>query len=247
MLKYSLGVLLAAMASSAFAAGPDFGACQSMFYQGFAPTPTSTQPGKLRALCFNGFAVLHSGQSKTPVYSAEYLTRERLISAKGGERTDKFYPEARLPAAERATLADYKNSATVHFDRGHQSPAGDMDSAEAMAQSFSLANMVPQAPAMNRGVWAKSVEKATRNYAMRATQGLYVITGPIYRAPVSAIGPGQVWVPAALFKLDYDPAKRKAWVYIVDNTDSATVTGVYSYQDLVKATGMEFLPAGAVQ
>jgi endonuclease G len=55
--------------------------------------------------------------------------------------------------------------------------------------------MVPQAPEHNRGVWARSVEAATRKYASRATGDVYVITGPVYvpsLAESPSIGHGQV-------------------------------------------------------
>jgi endonuclease G len=232
------------LSASAFAAGANgFEACAQDFYQGFAPRPTTNQPGQVRALCFDDFAVLHSGQSKTPIYAAEHLTRESLSAARGKERTNKFYAEARLPAAERATLEDYSRSG---WDRGHNAPAGDRATEAGMSQSFSLSNMNPQAPLNNRGVWAKNVEKPTRQYAMRSAEGIYVLTGPIYRGQVTTIGAGRVWVPNSLFKLVYDPAKKRAWVYVVDNTDAATVTGTYSYADLVRMTGMEYLPPGTL-
>ena len=76
-----------------------------------------------------------------------------------------------------------------------------------MAQSFTLANMVPQAPEHNRGVWAKTVESATRKYASRATGNVYVITGPVYVPSITmspGIGSSLVRVPKYLFKLVYD-------------------------------------------
>ncbi|MNL90037.1 DNA/RNA non-specific endonuclease [compost metagenome] len=58
-------------------------------------------------------------------------------------------------------------------------PAGNMASAEAMAQSFSLANMVPQNQSHNAGPWSQ-IEQATRGYAQRAQGDVYVFTGPVY-------------------------------------------------------------------
>nr|WP_255493415.1 DNA/RNA non-specific endonuclease [Polaromonas sp. H6N] len=107
---------------------------------------------------------------------AQRLNRA-LVADAGEERTEKFYAEARLRSAERATLADCQGSG---FDRGHLAPAGQMPTAQAMAQSFSLANMVPQAPKHNRSAWKTSVQAATKKYAARATGDVYVITGPVY-------------------------------------------------------------------
>lgn len=222
-------------------AAEGFEACAQNFFQGVAPQPAAGSPGKQRALCFDDFAVLHSGQSKTAIYAAEHLTPASLADA-GEERRDKFYAEARLPFDERAQLDDYRGSG---LDRGHLAAAAQRTTPAAMAQSFSLANMVPQSPANNRGTWAKSVEKATRSYVARGNE-VHVLTGPIFQAPVSTIGPGRVWVPSALFKLVYDPAKKRAWAYVVNNTDTAKVTGTVSYADLVLITGTHWLPAGAV-
>jgi endonuclease G len=74
--------------------------------------------------------------------------------------------------------------------------------AQAMAQSFSLANMVPQAAKHNGGAWANSVEQATRKYAARATGNVYIITGPVFVpniAQSSGIGAGKVKVPTYFF------------------------------------------------
>ncbi|MES2943324.1 MAG: DNA/RNA non-specific endonuclease, partial [Pseudomonadota bacterium] len=149
-----------------------FAECPQFFAEGRPPVVASGPTN--RELCFDAFAILHSGESKTPVFVAQKLNRASVKDA-GEERTNRFYAEARLRSAERATLEDYKTSG---YDRGHMAPAGDMPTPRAMAQSFSLANMIPQAPEHNRGTWAKSVEMATRKYASRAAGDVYVITGP---------------------------------------------------------------------
>jgi len=114
-----------------------------------------------------------------------------------------------------------------------------------MAQSFTLANMVPQTPEHNRGVWAKSVEAATRKYAARATGDVYVITGPVYEPSIAAspsIGIGNVRVPKFLFKLVYDESNNRAWAHWQENADATKGSKPISYSELVKRTGIEFLP-----
>ncbi|WP_186684748.1 DNA/RNA non-specific endonuclease [Pseudomonas vanderleydeniana] len=214
-----------------------FDACRDQFPGRVVPQVLNM--AKLHEICFDSFAVLSSGESKTPVYTVERLNRARLAAAKDEERTNKFYEDARLPSAERASLDDYRGSG---YDRGHMSPAADMPSPGSMAQSFSLANMVPQAPENNRGVWARRVEAATRHYVMRAQGDVYVFTGPAFEGQVKTIGRGHVWVPTHLFKLVYDPNAQRAWAYWVENKDDAAVTKPISYRELVNHIGIELLP-----
>ena len=78
-------------------------------------------------------------------------------------------------------------------------------------------------PEQNRGVWAKSVEMASRSYVKRADGDVYVITGPVYVPSIvqsPGIGPGQVRVPKYLFKLVYDQSKNRAWAYWHENADT---------------------------
>lgn len=223
-----------------------FDACPRFFAGAGIPVLPKTAPGRQRQLCFDAFAVLYSGQSKSPVYVVERLNRAQLADADGEARSNRFYEEARLPSAERARLADFKASAlhdgrALRYDRGHMAPAADMPSARAMAQSFSLSNMVPQAPANNRGPWARSIEQATRKYVLRADGDVFVFTGPAYSAPIRTLGPDQVWIPRYLYKLVFDPASGRAWAHWLENTNDARAGKPISYEELVRRTGTAFL------
>src|SRR5690606_23983173 len=147
----------------------------TQFFPGSQPPVVPSAPS-LRELCFSSFAILHNGSTKTPVFVAQRLNRHMVQQARSVERSDRFYAEARLPNAERAELSDYRGSG---YSRGHMAPAGDMHNDEAMAQSFSLANMVPQNQVQNAGAWSQ-IEQDTRKYIMRARGDVYVFTGPVY-------------------------------------------------------------------
>ena len=172
------------------------------------------------------------------MFVAERLNKAQLNDAKDEKRTNRFFADARLPGAERAQLADYKGSG---FDRGHMAPAANMPTAQAMAQSFSLANMVPQAPVNNQRSWA-GIEKATRQYVMRAKGDVYVITGPVYGSQPETVGPGKVWVPKYLYKLVYDATSERAWAHWIENNNQARAGKPISYEELVRRTGIEFFP-----
>jgi len=221
-------------ATRAPSSGAGFAECPQHFAGGVPPARPAGD--KLRELCFNSFAVLHSGSTKTPLYVAERLNRQTYEAGTKPKRGDKFYAEARLPSSERAELADYKGSG---WSRGHMAPAGDMGTPEAMAQSFSLANMVPQDRKQNGGPWAK-IEEDTRRYVMRAQGDVYVITGPVFEANPPRIGRG-VAVPSHLFKLVYDPSTGKSWAHWQENSPSATVGRPISLEEVKRRTGLNLL------
>jgi endonuclease G len=170
------------------------------------------------------------------------LDRAQLESDKAGKRTDKFFADARLPRGERAELEDYKHSG---YSRGHMAPAGNMPTVQAMAQSFSLANMVPQAPVNNQKPW-NGIEQATRKYVMRAKGDVYVLTGPVFEGTPKTIGDNRVWVPKYLYKLVYDATTGRAWAHWIENNDDARAGKPISYAELVKRTGIEFLPKARI-
>ncbi|QNK67755.1 DNA/RNA non-specific endonuclease [Variovorax sp. PAMC26660] len=217
-----------------------FSGCREFFAGGVAPS--IPQAPLQRELCYEAFAILHSGTSKTPVFVAERLARASIEDA-NEKRTNKFFADARLPRSERAELSDYKGSG---YARGHMAPAGDMSNPTAMAQSFSLANMVPQNPTQNSGAWSK-IEQDTRRYVLRAKGNVFVITGPVFGPESLIVGANRVRVPTHLFKLVYDESTGKAWAHWQPNSEDARAGRPISYGDLTQRVGMELLPGVEVR
>ena len=233
MLVRSLAACLVLIATPAWAAET----CPALFADGHAPVVVNPKlAARTVPLCFAAFAVLHSGLSRTPLYAAEHLTRASVADARGVARDDSFHEEPRLPDDARASLGDYLRSG---FDRGHLAPAGDMPSAVAQAQSFSLANIVPQDRAMNRGLWS-DIEESVRRLAIRRGS-LYVVTGAVFSGgSVRQIG-GGVLVPTQMFKALYDPARGEAGAYLARNADDRDWQAV-SIADLQTAAGIDVFP-----
>lgn len=194
---------------------------------------------RTRELCFEAFGVLHSGVSRTPLWVAEHLTRAQLLDARDEVRATKFVPEPRLPKSERAELDDYRGSG---WDRGHMAPAADMPTASAMADSFSLANVVPQARRNNQGVWA-DVERTVRREAQRRG-ALHVVTGPVFAGERLMRLNGRVLVPTQIWKAVLDPARGEAWAYLVDNADEARVE-VVPLETVEAVAGLQLFPGQA--
>ncbi|KNY19273.1 DNA/RNA non-specific endonuclease [Methylobacterium sp. ARG-1] len=211
--------------------------CPALFANGLAPVLTNSKlAARTVPLCFEAFAVLHSGVTRTPLYSAEHLTRASVAEARKVARDDAFHEETRLPEAERASLEDYVRSG---FDRGHLAPAGDMPTLSAQAESFSLANIVPQNRVLNRGLWA-DIEEGTRRLASRRGS-IFVVTGVIFSGDAVQQIKGGVLVPTQLFKALYDPASGEAGAYLARNDESRDWRAV-SIVDLTREAGIDVFP-----
>lgn len=211
--------------------------CPAFFAGGVAPDVGPALSQKVRPLCFSAYALLHSGVTRSALWSAEHLTRDNVRSARSLERQNLFHAESDLPASERAELSDYVRSG---FDRGHLAPSGNMPDEAAQAESFSLANMIPQDPDNNRNLWA-SIETAVRDHAVRSGE-LYVVTGPLYIGKDLKVLRGRVLVPTHVFKAVYDPRRQAAAAYITANGPGAEWKTV-SIKELEGLAGIDVFPA----
>jgi endonuclease G, mitochondrial len=233
MSKILAGVLLAlATAGSAWAGG-----CPAYYVDGRLPEIRNLKlASATRELCFGEFGVMHSGVTRTPLWSAEFLQAGQVAAAHTLSRENSFHAEPRLPSGQRAELSDYARSG---FDRGHMAPNGDMADRASQHDSFTLANMVPQDGDNNRHVWA-GIEGAVRTMALKEG-GLYVITGPAFLgAQLRKVG--NVIVPSHLYKVVYSPRQRAGAAWFVANQAGA-VPQVLSIPELERMIGIDLLPS----
>lgn len=81
-------------------AAEDFAACPQ-FFANARPPVVAARPA-LRTLCYDAFAILHSGESKTPVFVAEKLNRASVADA-NEKRTNRFFADATCPSQSQWT------------------------------------------------------------------------------------------------------------------------------------------------
>ena len=215
----------------------DLSQCSQSFYGGVYPEFTNPKlSNNTQALCMDGFAVMYSGVSRTPLWSAEYLDRKRLQQAKEIDREDSFHEESRLPKSMRAKLSDYSGSG---YDRGHLAPNGNMANRSQQYDSFSLANIAPQSPRNNRYIW-RNIESATR-YLTQQYGEVYTITGVAFTNKKTKQLADRVLVPSHFFKAVYIPASNQAGVYYAPNDESERIE-VISVDELTAKIGIDVLP-----
>jgi endonuclease G len=226
-------------------------ACETQFYNKQMPDydsalwlgndPSRPPEQQIYTLCYTQFGLQNSAITKTPLWSAEHLTSNRIKAAQLLKRKNTFHAEPLIAVPDRATLADYLRSG---YDRGHMSPDKDQPDALSMYESFSLANMVPQNPCNNEIIWA-AIEESVRNYVLTSGE-VYVVTGPIFGLlngtnTTGTIGTSKVYIPVKLFKAVYDPAKNAIIVIVTDNANVQTYDSV-TLAELEGMTGITVFP-----
>lgn len=190
-------------------------ACLDQFYRDIPPYLAKESLLKnTYPLCFNGFNVMYSGVSKTPLWVAEALTPQRL--SQKIPREDSFHEESKVEEEHRATLSDYKFSGYI---RGRMAPNADMPNRFAQNDSFSLANVAPIA---NLAILS-NLEYLIRGIVLKENLDIYVVTGPVYAGKkLKTIGNGVI-VPTAIFKAVYIPTTGAIGAYYLPNNNSLQV------------------------
>ncbi|NHR04462.1 DNA/RNA non-specific endonuclease [Chromobacterium haemolyticum] len=122
--------------------------CPAHFAGGQAPELTNSRLSpRTQELCFEAFSSLHSGVTKSSLYSAEFLNRARIEAARSLKRRNSFHPEDQLRTGDRAELKDYSRSG---YDRGQVLvPTGIFKAIYDPTKRMGAAYVVKNAPGMD--------------------------------------------------------------------------------------------------
>lgn len=240
MMRFAAALIAFWMVSAATVAA-DIEACRDMLRWTGAPAYRGDEP-EHELLCRKGYVLALNVDRKVADWVLEVLTPDRL-EGNAKRESGRFKTDPDI-GTKGATPDDYKRS---QFDRGHLAPAGDMRwDKEAMIESFYMTNMAPQVgPGFNRGIW-KSLEERMRDWAGNRAR-LIVITGPIYGESTKTIGEAKdVAVPDAFYKIAYDPERKRAIAFLLQNKAAPTEKlpeHIVTVRDVEERTGLDFLAA----
>ena len=196
-------------------------------------------------LYFNGYSVIYSYLYNLPRYVFNIITVDQLTSSDTRppvKRSSSFFPYTLPNGTLSATNADYSKSG---YDRGHMVPAGDFVwNKELKDETFYYANINPQIPSLNRGIWA-NLESNIRNRVLKHSEDAFVVTGVSFNPEYKEqIGPNGMCVPVAFFKIVYFENRNQMFAFIFDNTIESYFGEIIDFQVTVdfieQITGEDF-------
>ena len=133
-----------------------------------------------------------------------YELDENLINKNNIEKRPEFYSEKNIPIQYRTKSQDYINSG---FDRGHLAPDANFDyDVKAQVKTYTMANIVPQSPTLNRKTWIKA-EKYER-FITSELKTVTVINIVDYSKSTTQIGKDNLSVPNTFYKIIFNDDKN---------------------------------------
>jgi len=160
------------------------------------------------------FTICYDYKMKGAKY-VSYELQGNQVNAVNIKKRGSFYTEKNLPKKYRSYTKDYTHSG---YDRGHLANDASFDwSKKSVRKTYSMANIIPQAPKVNRKTWIK-VEKLERKIAV-SLGSVNVLNGVIYDKEPQRIGKHRIAVPSAFWKMIYNDDKnyKKCFLYKNDN------------------------------
>jgi endonuclease G len=145
------------------------------------------------------FKICYSYKYKGPL-AVWYELDGTLVNKINIKDRPKFYSEKNIPVRYRSKYKDYTHSG---FDRGHLAPDASFDyDQKILRKTYSMANIVPQYPKLNRYTWIKA-EKYERYVASKMGQAT-VINLVDYSRATQQIGKNKITVPNTFYKIIFN-------------------------------------------
>ena len=165
--------------------------CTTVHGQAFDYLPAPV-PGH-QVITYPQFTFSYNEIHEQPDWVAYMLTSQE---AQIGETFSGNFTEDDSVSTGSAEEDDYRSTG---FDKGHLSPAADNKASEDIyQQSYLMSNMSPQLPTFNQGIW-KRLEAWVRANAIKYGT-VYVVTGPVFKHNLGAIGDNEVTIPGYYYK-----------------------------------------------
>ena len=199
-------------------------------------------PSDIQIVDKGEFVIGWSDRLRHPVWCAYHVVKEPKynISTRPGFIKDRTLPEAPSPSA-------YAKSG---YDRGHLAPNHAIASRygpEAQRKTFTMSNVAPQTPALNRGVW-RDVEHRIADLWTARYGEIWVVVGAISKmANGETIGGTGIDVPVAFYQviIAQEGMNVRALAVVIPQVvrwNAWAARYIVSIEELEGMTGLDFNP-----
>ena len=166
------------------------------------------------------YTICYDYKAKGALYVA-YTLDGKLVNAVNIKKRSSFYSEKNLPKKYRSHNKDYTHTG---YDRGHLANDASFDYSEKVVRkTYSMANIIPQAPNVNRKTWIKA-EKLERNVASKLGS-VNVLNGVVYGNCPKRIGKNKIAIPDGFWKMIYNDSANYKKCFYYKNDLMATSKG----------------------
>jgi endonuclease G len=173
----------------------------------------------------NEFIVMCYDYKKKAVKSVAYTLLGDLMNETNIDKRPSFYVEKELKSKDRISSTDYTNSG---YDKGHMAPDAAFDwSEESLEAVYTLADIIPQAPQVNRRSWAK-LERYVRTKAEELGE-LNIVNVVKYGQRSSRMGKNRMAISKGYYKILYNEDENYEECFYYNNKK-----GVSSDNDLLE-------------
>jgi len=150
--------------------------------------------------------------------SVAYTLDGDLMNELNIKKRPSFYREPTLEKKYQIVTTDYTNSG---YDRGHLAPDASFDwSQESLDAVYSMANIIPQSPQVNRNMWAK-LEDFARDKAVELGE-IDVINVVEYSTNYKEIGKNKIAVSRGFYKILYNDSEKYEACFYYSNRLNAS-------------------------
>jgi len=214
----------------------------------------------------DGFVVYYNPRTRNPLCVVEKISYASIAADKqsGPIKRPPFFADNRVDLPFKVNPKVYSDS---KYDRGHMAPAADFAGDPNMyKETFTMANISPQSPALNQGFWSRFEAWLRGLIFRRYFEEIIIFTGPVF-APIfiqnqwiymnRTIGafPNLVSVPTHFFKVIIAKRKGKGQhgatlslgAFLIPNSDTVEKSSclnqfVVRLDQLESIVGFRFLP-----
>lgn len=133
-----------------------------------------------------------------------YTLDGKLVNKLNIKKRGRFYTEKNLKKIYRSHTKDYTYSG---YDRGHLANDASFDyNKKTLRKTYTMANIVPQAPNINRKLWIKA-ERYERAMAVKLGK-VDVVNKVVYSSNPKRIGKNKIAVPSGFYKILFNNEKN---------------------------------------